>query len=364
MAFQNSQLVSSQICDQLMTSFASAVRISAEKVEAKLIQFLNDAFLFWDENSDLSPEMISSEGGRQLVLELFKTSCKRRHASKVDLTSLWIQGLKTIVAKESERKKEILSKMFSHIRRILESNGDDDEQIFQSFSLLNLLRSDEDKDFWQNCWLEMLPKTKSDGSGICDSIENSLLFSITNQVQLTILNLRNPAKQNSSANKNKKRAAEFFLKTAKLLLEENGGKVEMVPALLDVLALAVTFQCSEVEPEEETRMTLQKIVQESLTLESKKSLKEIAFKNSKSFGWEWSLALHRILTWVKDDPEVKNLIKVTDLVPESAFWSEPELHTLQVNNNNYNNSFYSFCIRHHIDTLKRKINFSLLNLPI
>jgi len=77
-------------------------------------------------------------------------------------------------------------------------------------------------------------------------------------------------------------------------------------------------------------LTLQKIVQESLTSESKESLKEIAFKNSKSFGWEWSLALHKILSWFKDDPELKNLIKVTDLSPESTYWSEPELHTLQV----------------------------------
>jgi hypothetical protein len=173
-----------------------------------------------------------------------------------------------------------------------------------------------------------MPKLKRDGTGISEDIENSLLFSIKNQVELTVLNLRNPLKQNSSA-KNRKKAAEFFLRTAKLLLG-SCVKIDMVTALLDVLALAVTIQCSAVDPEEELRLTLQKIVQESLTSESKESLKEIAFKNSKSFGWEWSLALHKILTWFKDDPELKNLIKVTDLSPESTYWSEPELHTLQV----------------------------------
>jgi hypothetical protein len=328
-AFQNSQLISAEICNRLVTSFAAAVGASAEKIGAKLIQFLNDAFLFWDENVDLSTEMISSEGGRQLVLELFKASCKRRDIFRVDLTSLWLQGLKTIIAKDNEDKNEILSKVFSHIRKSLESNANDDEQIFQSFSLLNLLRAGKDsKDYWQNCWLEMMPKLKRDGTGISEDIENSLLFSIKNQVELTVLNLRNPLKQNSSA-KNRKKAAEFFLRTAKLLLG-SGVKIDMVPALLDVLVLAVTIQCSAVDPEEELRLTLQKIVQESLTSESKESLKEIAFKNSKSFGWEWSLALHKILTWFKDDPELKNLIKVTDLSPESTYWSEPELHTLQV----------------------------------
>jgi len=176
----------------------------------------------------------------------------------------------------------------------------------------------------------MMPTVASANNRVStDETENLLLFSVKKEVDLSILKLRSVSKNGKSAVQKEKKSTEFFLRTANRLLE-NVTNLELSLALLDVLAVAVASHLRELESDPELGGVAQRVVIEKLSAQSKQQLKEIIFKNSKSFGWEWSLALNTILIWLQDDPECQTKFKLSDVSPASSFWSESELQTLQV----------------------------------
>jgi len=338
-ALKNSHFLPDVICDCLLSSFATAIHPLSESVSSKfsrLVQFLFDLFLHWEESSETAAgDLITTPGGQLFLLELFKVSCSRREAFRVDFTALWTQALKATIEKTSEKSllNEILSKMFFHVKGRVETEINE-ELTFQAFSLLGFHKECEGRGkfdiSWQSAWVDMLPQLVTNGANIESSAENSFLFTLSRDVHLTVVQLRN---EKMSAKKCEKqdRIINFFLRTAASLLLNSESKVTLIPPLMEYLAVTVTYRFPEGK---ETSHNLSKVAEqvfnESLTSESKNDLKEVAFKKSMSHGWNWSLALNKIMTWLRDDPQCKSAVQIGDLVPKNSLWSEAEVHTLQV----------------------------------
>ena len=341
-ALKNSRFLPDEICDLLLSSFASAIRPLSEKVSSKysrLVQFLFDLFLHWEESSETTAgDLMTTPGGQLLLLELFKISCSRREAFRVDFTALWTQALKATIEKTTEKSllNVIFSKMFSHVKGRVEIEINE-ELTFQAFSLLSFLKACECQEkfdiSWQSGWVDMMPQLSTNGANIESSAENSFLFSLSKDVHLTVVQLRNE-KLSAKQCEKRDRVITFFLRTAASLLlssESKAAKVKLIPSLLEYLAVTVTYRFSE---DKETSHSLgriaEQVVNESLTSDSKKDLKEVTFKKSMYHGWNWSLALNKIMTWLSNDPQCKTVVQIGDLVPKNTLWSEAEIHTLQV----------------------------------
>ena len=327
-AFLNSNLVSAETCGVVLTGLASAVKNSGQSNEP-LIKFINDLFLFWQSHPDLGSEMVCSDGGKSLVFELFQLSCNKRSIFGVDVTSVWTQGIHKSGNQLQDIVQDFLVDASSFIKETLfVENVDIGELVYQTYSLLDVVRSAHPES-WQKHWLETLPGVTS---AVAQNVtENIVLFSVNQDVHLSILNLRSLSKNSQSAVRKLKKSTEFFLQTASQLLND-AAKVDLSSELLEVLAVSVACHLKELEPEalEPVDLLAQRIVQKSLSGSSKEKLKEIVFQNSKTSGWEWSLALNSVLTWLQDDPECQKKFKLSDLSPVSNFWSESELQTLQV----------------------------------
>ena len=190
-ALKNSNLLSDEICNVIMSNFADSLRDERDAATfSRLIQFLNDLFLYLEEWPDMSSELASTGGGQSLIFELFKISCSKREACKVDLTSLWIQGFQSL---NEKLRKDFLLQTFAHIKtKVEETTEVSQDLVFQSFSLLNLLRRDEQEINWQSAWLNLMPKLSiDDGASVVDEeAENLLLFSLEEDVHLPVFKLK------------------------------------------------------------------------------------------------------------------------------------------------------------------------------
>ena len=106
------------------------------------------------------------------------------------MTSLWIQGFQSL---NEKLRKDFLLQTFAHIKtKVEETTEVSQDLVFQSFSLLNLLRRDEQEINWQSAWLNLMPKLSiDDGASVVDEeAENLLLFSLEEDVHLPVFNLK------------------------------------------------------------------------------------------------------------------------------------------------------------------------------
>lgn len=330
-AFKNPNLISAESLNVILSSLSSAVRKSVDQKFKKLYNFLNDLFLFWSDNPQDASEVVSTEGGQNLIFELFKVSCAKKELLNVDVSSFWNQGFKNLTPESG--RNEFVVKASAHVKQLLqdeETSRIDEEIIFQSVALITALRRGGKENGpkvdpeWQQSWLKMVPDVISSNVSLAqDETENFILFSVKESLNCSVLKLRSTSKENKVAVLRKKKYTEFFLKTADRLFKHD-QKVHLSPHALDVLALAIGCHSEDFENDSELIGIAKNFVFEKV--EGRGQLIEIIFKNSKLFGWEWSLALNRLLTW--SGCSVAPLT-VSSLTPASFCWSEHELQTIQ-----------------------------------
>jgi hypothetical protein len=296
-ALQNSGFLSSESCDVILNAFA-AVLTQPELCSkfSAFFRFLNDLFVFWEGSPEVASEMASSAGGRNLMSQLFRVSCETSRTFGVDLSSLWLQGMKS---SDAAATADFLAGSLSTVKSKLRVEVTD-QLVQQAFVLLHHLKTVESESSWLGSWLGMIPNEATSTSSAVpqNDVDHWIMFSVDADVRLNLLKLSAASEDAEVASK--RRATEFFLRSANLLLEE-GSRADLNPALLNLLSLSVSCHLPEFSDTDELIGAAQLVVQRRLTVSAKEILLSAAFQHSKSRGREWSLALARILTWLADD---------------------------------------------------------------